>query len=93
MGRMILLSLLLLFQPAAAQSIKERIEAEATERVGGMLSLAVETTLVTEGRAAEYAQCVGQFVAKSFKGATDDQRERGMRSWIDNGKRRCELSG
>ena len=92
MNRMLLLPLILLAQPAAAQSLRERIETEATEIVGGMLSDAIESTLISEGRKPEFAACVGQVVAEAFEEATDEQRETGMRAWIDAGKRQCELS-
>jgi hypothetical protein len=88
---MILIPLLLLAQPAVAQSLRERIEAEATELVVNILSDTIETTLISEGRESAFATCVGQFVAKSFKEATDEQRENGMRYWIDDGKRKCDL--
>lgn len=91
MNRMMLLPMILLAQPAATQSLRERIEAEATEIVGGMLSDAIESTLISEGRKPEFAACVGQIVAEAFEEATDEQREASMRAWIDAGKRRCEL--
>lgn len=91
MNRMILIPLILLAQPAVAQSLRERIEAEATELVVEILSETIETTLISEGRGPEFATCVGEFVAKSFKDATDEQRQNGMRYWIDDGKRNCDL--
>jgi len=89
MSRIILLPLLLLAQPTFGQSLKERIEAEATELVAEILSDTVQTTLISEGREAEFATCVGQFFATAFKGATDEQRQNAMQTWLDGGKRQC----
>jgi len=89
---MILFSLILLSQPTLAESLRERIEAEATEIVSGFLADAIETTLLSEGREPDFSACVGRAVAKDFEEATDEQREDGMRAWIHAGKRQCELS-
>jgi hypothetical protein len=89
MNRVILLPLLLLAQPSSGESLRERLQAEATQLVVEILSDSVENTLISEGRESEFAICVGQVVAQSFKIATDEQRENGMRSWIEEGKRQC----
>ena len=89
MNRIILLPLLLLAQPGFGQSLKERIEAEATELVAEMLSDTVQTTLISEGREAKFAACVGRFFASAFKEATDEQRQSRMPSWLEGGKLQC----